>query len=80
MTFHNLVLFHVFAQNGQHTIIRMYFQCHSLFLSYESFNSIMRAQSIFSNHHSPSRDITTNFAIMAHLKYICAGGNVPGLR
>lgn len=38
----------------------------------------MRAQSIYSNHQSPSRDITEKFAIVSRLRYICADSRYIG--
>lgn len=41
---------------------------------FECFNGIFRLCSIFSNHHAPSRDITTKFAAMDRLKHVLSGG------
>eukprot|EP00731_Ephydatia_muelleri_P011754 Em0006g648a len=39
----------------------------------ESFNSIIRAKNIFSNKHSPSKDIATNFGVEESIRNICSG-------
>ncbi|KAL5491388.1 hypothetical protein EMCRGX_G016668 [Ephydatia muelleri] len=39
----------------------------------ESFNSIFRAKNIFSNKHSPSKDIVTNFGFEGSIQNICSG-------
>ena len=40
----------------------------------ESFNGMIRAQNIFSNKQSPSRDIATSFATLDYLRFIVNGG------
>uniref|UniRef100_A0A1X7UZ35 Uncharacterized protein n=1 Tax=Amphimedon queenslandica TaxID=400682 RepID=A0A1X7UZ35_AMPQE len=45
---------------------------------YESYNSLVRAQNIFGNRQSPSRDIATNFAVQQHLTFICSRGYFEG--
>ena len=45
-----------------------------LYFSYEAFNGLMRAQIIFGNRHSPSKDICQNFAVLQYLRFICCGG------
>eukprot|EP00731_Ephydatia_muelleri_P033385 Em0028g60a len=39
----------------------------------ESFNSIIRAKNIFSNKHSPSKYIATNFGVEESIQNICSG-------
>ena len=39
----------------------------------ESFNSIIRAKNIFSNKHSPSKYIATNFGVEESIRNICSG-------
>ncbi|KAG9081358.1 hypothetical protein FS749_007718 [Ceratobasidium sp. UAMH 11750] len=41
---------------------------------YESFHTVFRAGSLFSNHHAPSRDIAEYFVGLDRLKHICSGG------
>ena len=41
---------------------------------FESFNSLLRNQNVFSNRESPSKDIGTNFAVLEHLRFLCSGG------
>ena len=38
------------------------------------FNSLMRSQNVYGNRHTPSKDISHNFAILEHLRFICSGG------
>ena len=39
----------------------------------ESFNSVVRAENVFSNKHSPSRDIATKFGVEESIRNICLG-------
>jgi hypothetical protein len=41
---------------------------------FESFNAVIRAQSIHSNHHAPSRDIGCGFAPINHVHHLLSGG------
>lgn len=45
---------------------------------YEAFNSVVRAQNIYGNRHSPSKDIAYNFAVLQHLRFLCSGGYCDG--
>ena len=40
---------------------------------FESFNSFIRGQNIYSNRRAPSRDIAYNFAVLEHVRSICSG-------
>lgn len=40
----------------------------------EPFNSLVRAQNVYTNWHNPSHDIATGFAIREQLIYIASGG------
>lgn len=47
----------------------------SLFIfRYEAFNSNLRAQNVFGNRHSPSKDIAHKFAVLENLRFVCNGG------
>ncbi|KAL5471430.1 hypothetical protein EMCRGX_G029548 [Ephydatia muelleri] len=39
----------------------------------ESFNSVVSAENVFSNKHSPSRDIATKFGVEESIRNICLG-------
>ncbi|KAJ6521633.1 hypothetical protein DFH09DRAFT_1251092 [Mycena vulgaris] len=41
---------------------------------FESFNSIIRAKSVHSNRHAPSRDIAQAFAQGNHIRHLLSGG------
>ena len=45
-----------------------------IFFRFEAFNSLIRAQNIFGNRHALSKDISYNFAVLEHLRYLCSGG------
>ena len=40
----------------------------------EAFNSTMRTHNIYANRAAPSRDIVNSFAVIKHLRFLCAGG------
>ena len=50
-----------------HSFLSFYCRC-------ESFNGMIRAQNVYSNKLSPSRDIAHSFAVLGHLRYIISGG------
>ena len=41
---------------------------------FESFNAVIRAQSVHSNHHAPSRDIGRGFASINRVRHLLSGG------
>ena len=43
-------------------------------IRFEAFNLLMRTQNVYGNRHSPSRDISNNFAVLEYLRFICSGG------
>ena len=43
-------------------------------IRFEAFNSLMRTQNVHGNRHAPSKDISHNFAVIEHLRFICSGG------
>ena len=45
-----------------------------LFYRCETFNGVMREHNLHGNRQASSRDITTNFAIIEQLLYVCKGG------
>ncbi|KAG1773421.1 hypothetical protein EDD22DRAFT_998993 [Suillus occidentalis] len=44
--------------------------------AFESFNAVIRAKSIHSNHHAPSRDIAYAFAHGSRIRHILSGARV----
>ena len=42
--------------------------------SFESFNAVVRGQSIHSNRHAPSKDIATGFAHSNRVHHVMSGG------
>ena len=40
----------------------------------ETFNGVMREHNLHGNRQASSRDITTNFAVIEQLLYVCKGG------
>ena len=44
-----------------------------LFCRFESFNSFIRAQNVYSNRRAPSRDIAYNFSVLEHIRAVCSG-------
>ena len=42
--------------------------------AFESFNAIIRAKSVHSNRHAPSRDITLAFAQSNRIRHLLSGG------
>ena len=42
--------------------------------AFESFNAVIRAQSIHSNCHAPSRDIAIGFAHCSRVRHLVSGG------
>ncbi len=45
--------------------------------SFESFNGVIRAKSIHSNRHAPSRDIAHQFAQCNRIRHALSGGRIP---
>lgn len=44
--------------------------------AFESFNAVIRAKSIHSNHHAPSRDIAIAFAQANRVKHFLSGARI----
>lgn len=45
--------------------------------SFESFNAVIRAKSVHSNRHAPSRDIARQFAQWNRVRHALSGGRIP---
>ena len=67
-----------FGPTHTERLANFYYLCERSFYRYESFNSLVRTQNIYGNRHSPSKDISTNFAILQHLRFLCYGAYVDG--
>lgn len=44
----------------------------------ETFNSLIRARSVYANRLAPSRDIAKSFAMIEYMQFLCAGGTLDG--
>ena len=46
----------------------------------ETYNSLIRARNVYGNRLAPSRDIAHGFALIEHLRFICAVGSFDGTK